>query len=213
MITEKEMLKFVGQVTIAYPNTFKNYSKPMFDLMKETWLDNLNDFTYEQLSMGLKKHLSDTTKGCYCPSIADIRKNVNELLYGQVITAGEAWEQVMAHIKRVGSDSIGTYHKMSELTVKVVKQIGLKNIGMSESPDIMRAHFIKMYEAYTQREVNNRNMQPVIKEIQELANKKMLCTGHINEESKEIEYKVNNNFDGLRENLKKVKENIIYRKM
>lgn len=205
MITEKELIKFVGQVTIAYPNTFKNYTKTMFDLMKETWMDNLSDFTYDQLRLGLKKHLADVTKGCYCPSIADIRKNVNEILHGQIITAGEAWGEVLKHIRKFGSDSIGDYHNMSQTTVKVVKQIGLRNIGISETPDIMRAHFIKLYDSYAQRELNNRNLQPQIKEIQELANKKMLCVGKISKETKEIEYQANSNFDSLKSNLQMVK--------
>jgi len=208
MITEKELIKFVGQVTIAYPNTFKNYTKTMFDLMKETWMDNLNDFTYEQLTLGLKKHLSDTLKGCYCPSIADIRKNVNELLHGQIITAGEAWEEVLTHIRKHGSDSIGNYNNMSKTTVKVVKQIGLRNIGLSESPDIMRAHFIKLYESYVARELNERNLQPQLREIQSIANKKMLCAGVLNKQTKNIEYRINNDFESLKNNLEKVK-NII----
>lgn len=65
-------------------------------------------------------------------------------------TSHEAWSDVLRAVASVGSYGTPTFENV--LTQKAVECVGWKNICLSETIGVERAHFLKAYEAIASRE-------------------------------------------------------------
>lgn len=115
----------------------------------ELWFRQLQDIPYDVAEIGLNKWVA-TNK--WSPSIADIREMATDVKLGEVPDWGEGWEQVQRAIRRYGSyEPQKALDSMDEITRQCVKQIGWRNLCMSENEAADRANFRMMYERAVER--------------------------------------------------------------
>lgn len=81
----------------------------------------------------------------FLPAIAEIRERY-ALLTRTIAqpTAAEAWGEVLVEIRRVGY--VGSPYFADSAIAQVVRQMGWRELCMSETPGVDRAQFMRMYE-------------------------------------------------------------------
>lgn len=107
----------------------------------------LKDIPRERLIVGLRK---------FCMRHREIYPQTNIIAYireyslidDDEITAMEAWEMVLGYIRNGRA--------MPEIVERAANAVGMREIRMSETPGVERAHFIRAYEAMAARERNKR---------------------------------------------------------
>jgi len=145
-MTKKEVIQILGVLGAAYPNM--NISEKTVDI----WAELLKDIPFNVAKVVVKKHILENT---YPPSIADIRRNVFEIMTPKTeqLTAAEAWGEVMSAVRNYGyyreEEALAS---LSERTRKVVQYIGWRDICLTEQLDVIRGQFRIMYEQIQERE-------------------------------------------------------------
>ena len=128
----------------------------------ELWYRQLSDIPADTASAMLSKWVV-TQK--WPPSIAEIRSMCAEIANGEIPDWGEAWKAVM--------DAVGRYGYMNEskalqslppIARRAVEKIGWNGICTSENQDVLRAQFRQIYEICIQREIEDRQLPPALKE-------------------------------------------------
>lgn len=135
----------------------------------QLWFRELHDIPYNVAEAALRKWVS-TNK--WSPSIAELRETAANVQNGDIPEWGEAWEQVCLAIRKYGFyEPQKALDSMDPLTRQVVKQLGFRNICLSENPMAERANFRQCYEIMAKREQTRQQMalplQKAIKQIQE----------------------------------------------
>lgn len=103
----------------------------------------------------------------FLPTVAEIRERWHILTrtLGQ-LSAAEAWGQVKAEVRRIGS--WGTPKFDDPTVARVVKMMGWNEICMSEAPEgVDRAQFMKMYEQLAGREEQVQKLLPQARDLAE----------------------------------------------
>lgn len=129
----------------------------------ELWFLQLQDIPYKVAELTLNKWVA-TNK--WSPSIADIREQATALTQGEAKEWGEAWQEVLRAITMYGSYNEGAaLETLDDTTRKVVKRLGFCNICLSENIQNDRANFRMIYEQEIEREKQNAQLPPKIKEL------------------------------------------------
>lgn len=129
----------------------------------ELWFLQLQDIPYKVAELTLNKWVA-TNK--WSPSIADIREQATALTQGEAKEWGEAWQEVLRAITMYGSYNEGAaLETLDDTTRKVVKRLGFRNICLSENIQNDRANFRMIYEQEIEREKQNAQLPPKIKEL------------------------------------------------
>lgn len=128
----------------------------------DLWYEELKDIPYQVAKVSLRRWVQ-TNK--WSPSIAEIRESCMEVLYPDRIPWGKAWEQVLDAIKNRSRTKDGNYLEgMCDTAKKVVKQMGFRNICMSENLATERANFRMIYESLQEKEKLDIVVSPGIRE-------------------------------------------------
>ena len=126
------------------------------------WFAELGDIPYVLLNAALRKWVN-TEK--WPPSIAELRALCMEIAQGKPMDWGEAWREVEKAISRYGyMNEEKALDSMSPVTQQAVSKIGWRGICMSENPDTIRAQFRQVFEICVQREIEDRQLPPALKE-------------------------------------------------
>lgn len=90
----------------------------------------------------------------FAPTVAAIRKQIEELTNPVArFTADDAWGEVTKAIRNFGTyRETEALESMSPITRKIVTAMGYKLLCLSEDQMVDRAHFLKMFEQYKDRE-------------------------------------------------------------
>jgi hypothetical protein len=133
----------------------------------ELWYRELSDIPYEVAEAVLRKWVA-TNK--WSPSIADIRESTSTMLNGEQLTWGEAWERALDAVRRYGSyNKQAALDSLDPITRRCVENIGYMDLCMSENIMVERAHFQKIFEIYSQRELTKQRMSlPLAEAIERL---------------------------------------------
>ena len=122
----------------------------------ELWYRELSDIPYNVAEAALRKWVA-TNK--WSPSIAEIRELVATIQYGEQLTWGEAWERALNAVRRYGSyNKQAALDSLDPLTRRCVENIGYLDLCMSENIMVERAHFQKIFEIYSKREMTDRRL-------------------------------------------------------
>ena len=157
-MTEKDIVKLFALLTAAYPrfDTFSDPAKvrPVIKL----WAELLADIPYDVAETAAKKLMLESP---YPPTIADVRKQITEITTPKEyqIDAAEAWGEVMQAIRHYGyyrpNEALSS---LSPQTAKVVRYIGWNEINTCEEIGVVRGQFLKMFDAVSKRETQNRHL-------------------------------------------------------
>ena len=145
-MTKAEFGKFVMALKTYYPreNLLPN------NQAIELWFNQLADLDYTAAELALNKWVS-TSK--WSPSIADIREAALDIKVGAAPDWGEAWESVIHAIRYFGTwQEREAMESFDEITRKVVRQMGFRDLCMSENIVADRANFRMIYERAVERD-------------------------------------------------------------
>lgn len=127
------------------------YTSPNFlpdgDAIK-IWYQLLQDMSYEQLNVAIQKHML-TNK--FPPTIAELREAAVSCMVERKDWS-DGWEQARRAIRKFGYyQQEEAFASMDEITRKVVKRLGWKEMCMSENLMQDRANFRMIYEQEQKR--------------------------------------------------------------
>ncbi|TYO95146.1 replicative helicase loader/inhibitor [Desulfallas thermosapovorans] len=152
-MTEKEAITLVGMLFAAYPK---------FEAPKATiklYQQFLQDLDFNLARAAVTKHIAVSQ---YFPTIAELRDAALSLT-NKTPSASDAWCEVMEQISKIGS--YGAPKFSHPAIKKAVNAIGWTNLCWSEEIGVERAHFLKIYEVYRKREVENAKILPLFKKL------------------------------------------------
>jgi len=144
-MTEKEFAKMMSFVMAAIE---KKPSKQTI----EVYYEMLKDLPFDLAFAAAKKVIAQDEYPVL-PTIGKLRKAAQDLCYMDKLSAPEAWGRVLQAVRRHGS--YGEEEALQELPPEialVVKWMGWREICFSNSPDVVRAQFMRMYETQILRQ-------------------------------------------------------------
>lgn len=135
------------------------YAQPTFIPDQDAfnmWFALVGDLPYEVCSVAIKKYML-TNK--FPPTVAEIRELASNVVNGEQLNWGEAWERAMTAVRRYGSyNQVEAMNSLDPLTRKCVDSIGFMQLCMSENIMVERAHFQKIFEIFAKREQTDRQI-------------------------------------------------------
>lgn len=163
-MTKGEVAKLLAVLAAAYPKF------EVDDVKVQVWYEMLGDLEYSVANIAIKKLIMQNT---FPPAIAEVRKAAIEISSPRGLTAAEAWGEVIRAIRNYGyyrgEEALAS---LSPTTAQVVRYIGWREICWNEEPEILRAHFLRMYDQVIAREQEKQLLPPVMQaEIKKLADK------------------------------------------
>lgn len=136
-MTKKEMAVILATLKEAFRDFQITENKA------NLWYELLGDLDFQATKAAVAKLILTAT---FPPSIAEIRKTVVEVTGPRVLTGAEALEEVTRAVREYGIyDVEAAFNSMSPLAKRVVKTVGWSNICTSESPEVWRGEFLKLY--------------------------------------------------------------------
>lgn len=143
---KKEFAVFASALRTYYPKENILPNQPAMEL----WYRELSDIPYQVAEAALRKWVA-TNK--WSPSIAEIREMTADIVNGEQLTWGEAWEKALNAVRRYGSyGKAEALDSLDPLTRRCVENIGYLDLCMSENIMVERAHFQKIFEIYAKRQ-------------------------------------------------------------
>ncbi len=157
---KKEFAVFASALRTYYPKENILPNQPAMEL----WYRELSDIPYQVAEAALRKWVA-TNK--WSPSIAEIREQTADIVNGEQMTWGEAWEKALNAVRRYGSyGKAEALNSLDPLTRKCVENIGYLDLCMSENIMVERAHFQKIFEVYSKRQQTEQRLPaPLLKTI------------------------------------------------
>lgn len=152
-MTHQEAVKIIGLIGITYPDR---------EIPEETvalWTQFILDLPYLPSQKGVMNFLGNRQSD-FLPSIGSVRQAIIQSLPGkELLSAGEAWAEVMAKIVSVGIYG-GTPTWSCEAVKRAAMSIGWRNLCLSENMATDRAHFMRIYEDFREREMRQMSELP-----------------------------------------------------
>jgi hypothetical protein len=151
-VERAETIKLFGVFKTAYPKYFISQDKAELQLQITLWTELFSDIPFCVVEPAVKKLILESA---YPPTISDVRKQVAEITQdpGDRADVATAWGEVMRAISLYGyyrpQEALAS---MSPRTAKIVGFIGWEEICTSGEIGVARGQFVKMYDAYAQRE-------------------------------------------------------------
>ena len=148
---------------VAYLQTYF----PRFNLLPnaeaiELWYRELGDMPFDLLSAALRKWVNTER---YPPSIAELREICAEIVQGKAPDWGDGWSAVTKAIGRYGiHQEERALESLPPIARQAASKIGWRDICLSENPDTIRAQFRQVYQICQQREIEDRQLPPALKE-------------------------------------------------
>jgi len=141
-MNRKEFVQIIATIKAAYPLSNTQFD----DATMAVWYEMLNDLEFNNCKEAVAGYIKNNK---YMPQISEIREACNKKLQALVKPYNEAWDDVIALVRKYGT--YGTAEAMKELdpiTKKVVKSIGFYNICTSTSIASVRKEFKELYNSY-----------------------------------------------------------------
>lgn len=141
-MNKAESALIVGLLQAGWPNhPFGKHSPTVYAMA-------LDDISYADAERAVSIAVKQNT---FCPSPAELRKIALGDSLTAIASAEEAWEAVMAEVRRIGG--WGEPHFADKLTARAVAAIGWDQICQSEKLSVERGHFLRIYAAFRDRAV------------------------------------------------------------
>jgi len=163
-MTIEECWKIIYIIKTQYPTHYAKFSEKELDDLVKGWHLCLEEFSYEQVSLGLKAYLMRDTKG-FPPVVGQVIEQMNKLdSKNEIMGALEAWDLVYKAICNSTYNSESEFEKLPPLCQKVLgnpsnlREMALMNTDTVKS--VEQSHFIRQYDAYAKREEENLKLPP-----------------------------------------------------
>lgn len=154
-MTIDEVYKIIYVIRVTYPRSYERLSERDFERMAEAWNMCFEDYTYSQISLGLKAYMTSNASG-FPPVPAQIIEMVNKANPIKEMNSNEAWALVYKAIGRSTYYAEEEYDKLPPLVQKAVgtpvnlREMAAMDINTVNS--VEGSHFKRNYEALLKRE-------------------------------------------------------------
>lgn len=153
---KSEVVLMFAKITGAYPGAQGFSTADRINI--DTWAENLADIPAETTAAALRAHIATSP---YPPKICDIRKWA---LQNSFMDPGEAWALVVRAIHDYGHNrELQAIASLPEEVGRIAKQMGWRDLCMSENIMADRAHFLKIYQACQERNTRLAALPEVVK--------------------------------------------------
>ena len=164
-MTREETIKILMVVQAAYPN----YKPPDKTVTVNLWYEMLLDYSYQQVSAGVKAYIRTDKRG-FAPSIGDIIDKLQMLFGDNQIDEVQAWGIVWNAICNSGYHAEEEYEKLPELIKKTVGSAGqLRQWALSEVDDktisYWKSDFQRSYRTFQQKERELKKLTPELLQL------------------------------------------------
>ncbi len=147
-MTPKQVGELVKRILGAYPSERRFMSNDDLGAMTVTYTAGLADLDFELAKASVDRASKTSEK---IPTIARIRAEVGELLFGQRRSGAEAWEDVLAEVRRIGSYGKPVWR--DPLVGQAARAVGWRALCvMNEADPAPRAKFADAYNRLAQGE-------------------------------------------------------------
>ena len=141
------------------------YAQPTFIPDQDAfnmWYALMGDLSYEVCNVAIQKYML-TNK--FPPTVAEIRELAAGVVNGDPLTWGESWERALNAVRRFGSyNKMEALDSLDPLTRKCVESIGYMQLCMSENIMVERAHFQKIFDVFSKREQQDKQIPLQLKQ-------------------------------------------------
>lgn len=144
-MTESETARLLAVIALAYPT---------FEVTRERialWQDMLRAVEFDLAQRATRRHIAESK---WAPTVAEIMEAARETAYGPQMDAGDVWHQLISAVRRYGNYRLDEAREA--LPAAVMQAIdylgGWREVCMCENEDVMRAHFLRMWETIVARE-------------------------------------------------------------
>lgn len=149
----------IKRLFAAYP------SQSVSEATVVVYLAMLQDIPADTLAIVVGQCIAECK---WLPTVSELRDKYLSLVTPAQRTPGEAWGSVERAIRYVGHVATPTF--TDPITAQVVKQMGWRNICMSDKIAVERAQFIKMYETLVARTTAQTRLLPAARSLAEKHN-------------------------------------------
>lgn len=160
-MTKVEFAQFVDSIRTFYS---KEKILPNQQAV-ELWYSQLKDIDFK-VALAVLQQWTHTEK--WSPSIADIRKRAADIVDGELMSYGEAWQLVLKSVWLYGSsqieEALAYIESFNPVAAKSARNVGYFDICMSENIANERANFRRIYEAECERVERDRVLSIELKE-------------------------------------------------
>lgn len=154
-MTREEVLKIILVIKNTYPKTYERFTKADFEGMADMWELIFSDYTYQQISLGLKAYLTTNTSG-FPPVPAQLISYTQTTNPVNEMTSAEAWDLVYKAICNSNYNSEAEYEKLPELCKKAIgSAASLKELAQMDAKTVQSvegSHFKRNYEELAKRQ-------------------------------------------------------------
>ena len=161
--------KIITAITAAYPGYFRNSTVTDITNLVNTWNMVMADYTYEQVSAGLKIFLTSDTKG-FPPSPGQVIDCILKITHpdSQNMTEGEAWSMVRNAIERGIYHAEEDYEKFPEIVKKAVgSPSNIRSMASDEefNEGVAKSLFERTYRQLKERERKDAKIPNDVKKL------------------------------------------------
>ena len=182
-MNETEAKKIIALMMVSY----SNYKPTDVDYAARVWADMLEEYTYEQVNIGLKAYIKSDING-FAPAPGQIIDKIHSLTVPQELNEMEAWSLVSKAIRNSGYYSVEEYTKMPPLVQKAVgmpEQLKTWALDENYNEEVVSSNFIKCYKSILAREREIRKMPKQVRDMIEKVNEASY-SGQIDRKRREL---------------------------
>jgi hypothetical protein len=140
-------------------------NRPISGETAEAWFQMLCDIPYKLAKAAFMKVLAEH-EFANLPPVGLIRRAALEIKAGPTITAAQGWGMVMRAIREYGHyREAQALDALPENVAQVVRWMGWGEICQSDSVDVIRAQFMRMYDTQVNRQKELAIMPPDVREL------------------------------------------------
>lgn len=170
-MTQKETIKLIGIITMAYPNFDKFKDENHIRSMVAVWADIFSEDNAGLVGLAVKQHIS-TSK--WPPSIAEIRELMTRIQHPDIIPPDEAWAVVAKYLSVAGEYCHRDYHReLPAAIAETIDAIGYGQLyamhvayarGSASKAGLDRVAFLQAYEEKVERQRKQAMLPPALRE-------------------------------------------------
>ncbi len=154
-MTREETIKIILMIKSTYPKTYEKFTKSDFEKMALAWQLVFEDYSYQQISLGLKAYMTTNTSG-FPPVPAQLISYTQETPPTKEMSSNEAWALVLKAIKNGIYGAEEEFEKLPELCKKAIgNAASIRELAQMDSNTVQSvegSHFKRNYETLAKRQ-------------------------------------------------------------
>ncbi len=161
MATKNDVERVIAMLSLAYPNYENGKTPAQISATIDLYHRFLRDVETPILEAATMQHIASSK---WFPSVYELREAALSITHHGESSAEEAWLEVKDTIRRVGYYGVPQFSDPK--VARSVEAIGWRELCLTpiETEGVTRAHFMRIYDSFKNRERSNHLMLPEIRQ-------------------------------------------------